>query len=200
MGSILLKGEMRMRSIDKKQNVSIYQFKVTLKGINPPIWRRIQVTSDTGLSKLHYILQIVMGWTDSHLHQFVIGQTYYGIPDMEDFREVKNEIRYKISQVAPREKMKFLYEYDFGDGWEHEIIVEKILQAVPGVHYPLCLAGKRACPPEDCGGIYGYADLLEAIMDPANSEHRAMMDWIGGDFEPEAFDLDAINQILRNIR
>lgn len=189
-----------MHLVNKKQNISIYQLKVTLKGVNPPIWRRIQITGNTSLSKLHYILQIVMGWTDSHLHQFVIGQTYYGIPDMEDFRKVKNEIRYKISQVAPREKMKFLYEYDFGDGWEHEIIVEKILQAVPGVHYPLCLAGKRACPPEDCGGIYGYADLLEAIMDPANSEHRAMMDWIGGDFEPEAFDLDAINQILRNIR
>lgn len=189
-----------MRSVDKKQNVSIYQLKVTLKGINPPIWRRIQVTGNTSLSKLHHILQIVMGWTDSHLHQFVAGQTYYGIPDMEDYREIKNEARYKISQVAPGEKMKFLYEYDFGDGWEHEILVEKILQPDPGVHYPLCLAGRRACPPEDCGGVWGYADLLDAIKDPSNPEHYDMLAWVGGDFEPEAFDLDAINQILRNIR
>lgn len=189
-----------MRSVDKKQNVSIYQLKVTLKGINPPIWRRIQVTSDTSLSKLHYILQIVMGWTDSHLHQFVAGQTYYGIPDPDDFREVKNEARYKISQVTTREKMKFLYEYDFGDSWHHEILIEKILQPEPGVRYPLCLAGKRACPPEDCGGVWGYADLLDAIKDPSNPEHRAMMDWVGSDFEPEAFDVDAFNQMLKNIR
>lgn len=189
-----------MRVVDKKQNASIYQLKITLKGINPPIWRRIQVTSDTSLSKLHHILQIVMGWTNSHLHQFVIGQTYYGIPDPDYYREVKNESRYKITQVAPREKMKFLYEYDFGDGWGHEILVEKILQPELGVHYPLCLAGKRACPPEDCGGVYGYADLLEAIMDPANPELRAMLDWIGDDFEPEAFDPGTINQILKNIR
>lgn len=189
-----------MRSVDKKENVSIYQLKVTLKGINPPIWRRIQVTDDTTLSKLHYILQIVMGWTDSHLHQFVVGQIYYGIPDPDDYMEVKNEVRYKISQIAPHEKIKFLYEYDFGDSWKHKILVEKILQPEPGVRYPICLAGKRACPPEDCGGVWGYADLLDAIMEPSNPEHHAMLDWVGGDFDPETFNLAAINQMLKNIR
>ena len=189
-----------MHSVDKKQNVSIYQLKVTLKGINPPIWRRIQVTDDTTLSKLHYILQIVIGWTDSHLHQFKVEQISYGIPDPDDYMEVKNEKRYKISQVGPVEKMKFLYEYDFGDGWKHEMLVEKILQPAPGVRYPICLAGKRSCPPEDCGGVWGYADLLDAIMDPSNPEHYAMLEWVGADFKPEAFDLDAINQMLKNIR
>ncbi len=183
-----------------KKDLLIYQLKVTLKGSKPPIWRRIQIASNISLAKLHRILQTAMDWTDSHLHQFVVGETYYGTPASEFDFEVKDEGKIKLSQAAPGVKKKIVYEYDFGDGWEHEILVEKILQSEPGVRYPVCLAGKRACPPEDCGGIWGYESLLEALRDPEHPEHNDMLEWIGGDFDPEAFDLDSINQDLRSIR
>ena len=184
----------------QRQDIPVYQLKVILKGSNPPIWRRIHVRGDISLGRLHDVLQIVMGWTDTHLHQFIIGRSHYGVPDPDDLMEVKNERRYKLMQIAPREKMKFLYEYDFGDGWEHEILVEKILHPEQGAHYPVCLAGKRACPPEDVGGVFGYEDFLEAIRDPNNPEHDNMLEWVGGEFDPEAFDLDSINQVLGRIR
>ena len=141
---------------------NIYQMKVTLMDSKPPIWRRIQVPSDISLSKLHHILQAVMGWTDSHLHQFVAGDKIYGVPDPDYGFEVINERRVKLSQMAKGEKAKFRYEYDFGDNWQHQLLVEKVLPAEPGVHYPRCLTGKRACPPEDCGGVWGYSTFLEA--------------------------------------
>jgi tetratricopeptide (TPR) repeat protein len=176
----------------------IYQLKVMLKGSKPPIWRRFQVPGNISLRKLHLILQEVMGWTNSHLYRFEIGGTEFGEPENESYGlEVKNSHRTKLIRVAPREKTKFTYEYDFGDSWEHEILVEKILQAEPGVRYPVCLAGKRACPPEDCGGIWGYAHLLEVIRDPAHEEHEEMMEWLGGQFDPEEFDLDRLNQRLK---
>ena len=181
----------------------IYQIKVTLKHGKPPIWRRIQVPGDVTLAKLHRILQIVMGWADYHLHQFIVGGAYYGEPhpDYEAWGpEMHNERRVKLEQIAPGEKSKFSYEYDFGDGWEHELLVEKILPPEPGVHYPCCLKGKRACPPEDVGGIWGYADFLEAIADPDHEDHEDMLEWIGGEFDPEAFDLDEINAELRKLR
>ena len=186
-----------MKSRQSKQ-APIYQIKVTLKDSKPPIWRRIQVTSNTTLNNLHLILQEVMGWEGYHLHQFIVGQTYFGEPD-PDF-DAEDDSKVKLSQIVQREKQKFTYEYDFGDDWLHEILVEKILPPEPGVHYPLCLKGKRACPPEDCGGVWGYGDLLETIKDPGNEEYEEMMDWLGGDFDPEAFDLDYINQRLKSIR
>lgn len=152
----------------KNKSTEIYQIKVTLRGSKPPIWRRIQVPGDISLGKLHRILQIVMGWTDSHLHQFIVGRTYYGQPDPNygSDLEMRNESRVKLQQIAPGEKFKFIYEYDFGDSWEHELLIEKILPPETGVYYPRCLTGKRACPPEDCGGVWGYADFLDAIRDP----------------------------------
>jgi hypothetical protein len=189
----------KMSSRDKK-DLLIYQLKVTLKDSKPPIWRRIQIASNISLAKLHRILQTAMGWTDSHLHQFMVGETYYGTPAPEFDFEVEDEGKIKLSQAAPGVKKKIVYEYDFGDGWEHEILVEKILQSEPGVRYPVCLAGKRACPPEDCGGVWGYESLLEALRDPEHPEHSDMLEWVGGDFDPEAFDLDSINQDLQSIR
>ncbi|MGK5095198.1 plasmid pRiA4b ORF-3 family protein [Deltaproteobacteria bacterium TL4] len=176
----------------------IYQLKVTLKGSKPPIWRRIQVASDINLSKLHRILQIVMGWEDCHLHQYIIGGMNYGKPDHEFGNEIENESRVKLDQFRP--KMKFVYEYDFGDSWGHEMVVEKTLLPEEGVSYPICITGKRACPPEDCGGIWGYASFLEAIQNPGHPEHEEMLEWAGGEFDPEAFDLDAINQELKRLR
>ena len=177
----------------------VYQIKVTLKGSRPPIWRRIQVISDTTLAQLHRLLQCVMGWEDAHLSQFVISGIMYGDPrllgelDAEDARTVP------LATLGLREKVKFLYEYDFGDSWEHELLVEKILPRDEGKRYPVCLTGKRACPPEDCGGIWGYASFLEAIRDPEHPEHDEMLEWVGGEFDPDIFDLDEVNRELQRL-
>jgi hypothetical protein len=179
----------------------VHQLKVTLGGSDPPIWRRVQVAGDISLAKLHQILQIVMGWENSHLHQFMVDGTSYGEPDpaLQEL-ELKDEREAKLDQVAPMVGSRFIYEYDFGDGWQHEILVEQIAPTEPGVRYPVCLAGERACPPEDCGGIWGYIDLLKAIRNLDHPEHNEMIDWLGRDFDPEAFDLDATNRALKQIR
>ncbi len=178
----------------------IYQIKVTLKHSKPPIWRRIQVRGDTKLSKLHLILQEVMGWENYHLHQFIVGGTYISEPHLDDFYEVEDERKFTLAQIVPGEKLKFTYEYDFGDNWQHELLVEKILPPEAGVDYPRCIKGKRACPPEDVGGVWGYDDFLDAIKDPDHPEHDDMLEWVGGEFEPEEFDLDAVNEALQHIR
>ena len=185
----------------KNQPVSVYQLKVTLKNSKPPIWRRIRVNSDINLYRLHQNLQVMMGWTDSHIHQFIVHGEYYGTPDLDldlDL-EVTNEKSIELDRVVSEAGDKFVYEYDFGDSWEHVILVEKILRPEAGVHYPICLTGQRACPPEDCGGIWGYGDLLEAIQDPAHPEHEEMLEWLGGRFDPEVFDVDMVNQRLKTI-
>lgn len=193
--------DIRMGPRKKTENsISVYQIKVTLKGIKPPIWRRIEVTSDITLHKLHRILQVVMGWDDYHLHQFTIGWEHYGVPDPDYSPEFMDDKKTRLHQVVHTEKTKFLYEYDFGDSWEHEILVEKILPVEEGKCYPVCVKGKRACPPEDVGGIWGYAEFLDAIEDPEHTEHKKMLEWAGGSFDSEAFDLDAVNQALKKTR
>jgi Plasmid pRiA4b ORF-3-like protein len=177
----------------------VYQIKVTLKGSKPPIWRRIQVTSETTLVQLHRILQRVMGWEGSHLYQFVIGGIPYGEPALLGELDAEDARTATLEALGPREKSKFLYEYDFGDSWDHELLVEKRLPLEAGKRYPVCLTGKRACPPEDCGGIWGYASVLEAIRDPEHPEHEEMLEWIGGEFDPEAFDLDEVNRELQHL-
>jgi len=180
--------------------VQIYQLKITLKESRPPIWRRFQVRSDVTLAKLHRIIQEVMGWFDGHLHQFIVGRIYYGVPDPDDLSETRDERKVRLDQILSVPGRKIVYEYDFGDGWEREIVLEKILSPDPKTRYPRCLDGARACPPEDCGGIYGYADFLEAIRNPEHEEHEEMLEWIGGEFDPEEFDLEAVNQSLKSIR
>lgn len=176
----------------------VYQIKITLRGSKPPIWRRFQVPGDVRLGRLHDVVQVVMGWEDSHLHAFTIQGIAYGQADAElDFQ---SEQRVRLNQLIAEEKTRFLYEYDFGDSWEHELLVERILPPEAGAAYPRCLAGKRNCPPEDCGGVWGYADFLEAIQDPEHPEHRDMLEWVGGSFDPEAFDLDEINRRLSRLR
>jgi hypothetical protein len=180
----------------------IYQLKVTLKHSKPPIWRRIQVPGDINLGKLHHILQVVMGWEDYHLHQFIVGGEYYGEPhpDYEVWGpEMRDERRVKLYQIAPDEGSRLLYEYDFGDSWEHDLLVEKILPPEPGVDYPRCLKGKRAGPPEDVGGVWGYDSFLEAMRDPDHPDHEDLLEWVGGEFDPESFDLDGINEDLKEM-
>lgn len=177
--------------------VSIYQIKVTLKDSKPPIWRRILVRSDITLEKLHDVLQEVMGWWDYHLHQFIVGDMHFGVPHPDYMMDMHDEGEVRLNQVAD-EGSKFIYEYDFGDSWQHVLEVEKVLPPDPDRQVPVCLKGRRACPPEDVGGVWGYAMYLEAIQDPDHPEHDRYMEW-RGDFDPEAFDLDEINEALRGL-
>ena len=179
----------------------IYQLKITLRGFRPPIWRRVLVPGMFTLPKLHQVIQIAMGWSDSHLHHFLVDGIYYSAPiypdrDWED-TEMKIRAGSRWDRLRPTRKRKFMYEYDFGDGWEHEIVVEKVLLPEPGATYPQCVKGKGACPPEDVGGVWGYANFLEAIRDPKHSEHQMYVEWIGGEFDPTAYDVAAANQALR---
>ncbi len=176
-----------------------YQLKVTLQNTKPPIWRRIQVRAGITLPQLHDAIQVAMGWTDSHLHLFNIGGVDYGMPDPEFANDMRSEQRVRLGRVVTTEKDRFVYEYDFGDSWTHNILLEKILPPEPDVHYPRCLAGKRTCPPEDVGGVWGYAEFLETIRDADHPEHDDMLDWCGGAFDPEAFSLDEVNAALRRL-
>jgi hypothetical protein len=182
---------------------AVYQLKVTLDGIRPQIWRRIQVREDITLFKLHKILQVVMGWYDCHLHQFMIsGETYSVISieaDMlgDDFIDEK---KVKLNRVIPGEKFKFTYEYDFGDGWDHTILVEKIIRPLEELKVPVCLKGKRSAPPEDCGGEGGYYNLQRALKNPKHPEHEYLRTWAGDEYDPEYFDAEIVNERLTKIR
>jgi hypothetical protein len=184
----------------KKKPAEIYQIKVTLKHSKPPIWRRILVRSDTTLAELHHIIQAVMGWWDYHLHQFIVGEVYYGVLHPDYMMDMLDEREVKLDQIVTGEKFKCIYEYDFGDSWEHVLQVEKILPPEIDRQYPLCIKGRRACPPEDVGGVWGYADYLEALQDPDHPQHDMYVEWRGGEFDPEAFDLDEVNEALRGLQ
>lgn len=183
-----------------KAPASIHQLKVTLDRVRPPIWRRILVPSDVSLAGLHDIIQSVMGWHDCHLHEFTAGDTSYGDPSFLEDTDVEDERKVRLAEIAPRPKDRFRYLYDFGDSWEHTILVEAVKPPTAGIRYPVCVTGKRACPPEDCGGVWGYANLLEALAEPEHPEHEELKEWIGGPFDPEVFDLEAANRLLANSR
>jgi hypothetical protein len=180
----------------------VYQFKITLKEIEPPIWRRIQV-KDCTLDKFHEHIQTAMGWTNSHLHQFKIGGVRHGDPELlhegwQDEEPPVNSLQIKISKIVPADgkRFQFDYEYDFGDDWQHEIVFEGCLRAEKGVRYPLCLEGERACPPEDVGGTGGYEEYLEAMANPKHEEHESFMEW-RGPFDPEKFDAQTVTKRMR---
>ena len=179
----------------------IYQIKVSLRGSKPNIWRRILIPSDMLLSEFHYVLQATMGWTNSHLHQFIYDGEYYTkkMPDemmMDDFGIDYENM--KVSDFLSGEKDKMIYEYDFGDGWVHDILLEKITDPDPNQFYPVCIKGKMNCPPEDCGGIWGYYDMLNILEDPSHEEYENYKEWLGEDFDPAYFNLDEINAFLRD--
>ena len=174
-----------------------YQLKITLNGTKPPIWRRVIVAGDTDLFDLHDIIQIAMGWEDSHMHQFTLGEKRYGSPDPEWDSGVIDEEGVRIDSLLKREKDSFVYEYDFGDGWKHQVVLEKIILEWPEKDLPKCTAGRRACPLEDIGGVWGYANFLEVIGNPSHPEYEDMLQWAGDDFDPEAFDPDEVNAMLR---
>jgi hypothetical protein len=178
---------------EPKPTDSVFQFKITLLGVKPSIWRRIQI-KDCTLDKLHEHIQTVMGWTNSHLHDFKIGEQLYGDPllleeNMEGM-DYQDSTTMKLSDILPKtgKRFRFVYEYDFGDSWEHEVVFEGCPKAEAGRQYPVCLEGERACPPEDVGGIGGYAEFLQAIRDKTHEEREAMFEWVSGWFDPEEFD------------
>ena len=179
----------------------IYQLKINLLDAKPPIWRRVQVSNDTLLPDLHRIIQVAMGWYNAHLHQFIVGNwtVIYGPPnpDLEDLGIIDYR-NVKIGELMHKSKDRIKYEYDFGDGWLHEILLEKVLEKEKGQQYPVCIKGKRACPPEDCGGIPGYEEFREIMADPEHEEHQEMKEWYEEDWDPEYFDHEEVNAMLQS--
>ena len=158
---------------------TVYQLKASILDIRPPVWRRVVVPADITLSGLHVVLQAAFGWWDYHLHEFEINGERYGIDDGEGWQPPKDERHVRLSAVT-QDGSSFMYIYDFGDYWRHKIEVEKVLSAEPGTRLPACVGGRRACPPEDCGGTWGYEGLLEAIQDPKHEEHEGCSSgWVG---------------------
>ncbi len=176
----------------------IFQLKVSLQHISPPIWRRVQ-TDDCSLDELHDIIQTTMGWDDMHMYALVIdGEQYGDVGHGGDFEHDSRSVR--LSDLVEQGHTRFRYDYDFGDEWEHIIEIEKTLPAEEGVYYPCCVKGERACPPEDCGGPYEYPYFLDKIQDPKHDEHKDTLEWVGGEFDPEEFDLEEVNDDLRYLR
>ena len=189
-----------------KSSAPTYQLKIVLLGSRPPIWRRLQVPGNASLGWLHAVLQVAMGWTNSHLHHFLTLDARYTDPRHNEdmgFGEQpdRDEAKATLAQVAPHAGGQFGYEYDFGDSWEHEITVEKILPGeAAAAPTALCLDGARACPPEDCGGIWGYAELLKTLKNPKHPEHKTMKEWLGRPFDAAAFDAAKANLWLRKLK
>jgi hypothetical protein len=177
---------------------TVYQLKVTMRGIRPAIWRRLRVPGGVTLAQLHGVLQDAFGWTNSHLHQFRVGGELFGVPDRDGWGgpEVISERRVRLDEVAGL-KSRLAYEYDFGDGWVHDVVVERVDTGSEPA--PICLDGRRAGPPEDCGGPFGYERLLEVLADPRHPEHAEMLEWAGPYVRPGHFDLEFTNKKLRTL-
>jgi yecA family protein len=189
----------------EKQSTAVFQLKIALQGARPPIWRRVQIPGHMRLAELHEVIQLCFGWGNYHLHEFVIDKVHY-VPagEFEDFQmtfnETKNEETVSLQNVITHEGKKFMYVYDFGDDWRHVISVEKILPPEQAQNAPVLLTGKRACPPEDCGGIYGFLNMVETLQDPDSPEYEELLEWFDGDFDPALFskeEIEAINVLLR---
>lgn len=184
----------------RKALTSIFQLKVTLRDVKPPVWRRILVSADITLGDLHTVLNEAMGWRNSHLHQFRLLDRTFGDPRLDDARELgfEDERRFKLKQLIGASQ-SIAYEYDFGDGWMHTVTLEKVPDVDRRLHYPVCIGGARACPPEDCGGPGGYENLLASLADPNHEEHDELTTWVGGYFDAEGFDVNRTNYALREL-
>ncbi len=180
---------------------TVHRVKITLRGAKPPIWRRLEVPSGITLLDLHHSIQQAFGWDGYHMWVFSTPSAEYGVSDPDlGHRSAASR---KLVDVVPGVGDRIRYTYDFGDDWEHDILVEDVLTAEPGVAYPRCLAGRRACPPEDCGGIWGYEELLEILADPGHPQHTDRLEWLGLDsadeFDPADLDLDEVNELLSEL-
>ncbi len=181
---------------------TIHRLKVTLKSVRPPVWRRIEVESSMTLAELAPMLTAAMGWEGYHLHQFdIAGAVYQRCDLMDDFpfgRRPLEEAEHRLGDVLATVGAKARWDYDFGDGWEHDVVVEAIEAADPDVSYPRCIKGRRACPPEDCGGSWGYADLLEAVADPTHAQHGELTEWLPPGFDAEHFDANETTEAMQS--
>jgi len=190
-------GKVRLRKMAVHPSPT-YQIKVTLLDSDPPIWRRVRVPGSASLARLDRVIQTAMGWTSSHAHMFAAGAVLYGDPDQDWDQAVQDEREIRLAAIANAPGATLIYEYDMGDSWRHEVVVEEVAADAggAGVGVPLCLGGERACPPEDCGGIDGCYDMLERLRDPGSDDYEETRAWIedatGGPFDPDAFDLDAV--------
>ncbi len=180
-----------------------YQLRIDLRGTKPPIWRRVLVPPSQPLDRLHDVIQVAMGWLDGHLHMFVKGRQTYAVPNPWDddwvlpgMPATLDEREFGVSQLLKHEKDWLTYEYDFGDGWAHRVTLQKILSYDPSIRLPACTGGKRRCPPEDSGGVWGYYGQLEILKDPDHPEHEDVREWMGEDFDPEEFDVRYVDEAL----
>jgi hypothetical protein len=181
-----------------KKPAAVFRLHIELEDVSPPVWRKLLVPSNITLADLHTALNEVMGWTNSHLHQFILRDRRFGDVTMPDSEELELEDERKVRLDAlVGERQSIGYEYDFGDGWLHHVEVEKKLEFDARLPYPLCVGGARACPPEDCGGAGGYEHLLEVLKDEKDEEHDDLVTWVGGHFDPEGFDVNRTNSGLR---
>ncbi len=176
----------------------LYELRVEIDGIEPHIWRRIQVPSQTNLKRLHKILQIAFGWSNAHLHMFRVAGREYSEPNPEWDPQVLNESKITLEEIFGGGAKSFRYEYDMGDSWIHIITLKKQIESE--ATKPGCFAGSRAAPPEDCGSIPGYYDFLAIIANPKHKEHKETLEWIGGYFDPNAFDLAYVDEELKSLR
>ena len=184
-----------------KASASVYVLRIDLLDLRPAIWRRLMVPGSIKLDKLHTVLRCTMGWNGGHLHDFEIRGQHYGPPFDDPMGEGTVDDESKATLAAALGTAKsFNYLYDFGDGWEHKVKIEKVLPPDPTLKCAVCLDGAHACPPDDVGGPPGYVDFLDAIADPAHAEHDHLLEWCGGEFDPHAFSAESINQILANIK
>jgi Plasmid pRiA4b ORF-3-like protein len=181
----------------KRAPTGVLSLKVTLRNVKPAVWRRILVRGGMTLGDLHVAIQVVMGWQNGHLHAFDVGGEQYGEPG--SMEEIGDENRLTLNRLVKLGVSRFRYTYDFGDDWEHEILIEKVVPPAAATAFPACVAGKRNCPPEDCGGPFGYADLLEILGSPDHPEREERLEWIGGEFDPEAFSVSAVDATLAEV-
>jgi hypothetical protein len=182
--------------------MEIYRVHVSLREIEPAIWRRIELSSQTTLKQLHRILQITMGWENYHLHEYIFDGRRYGTADpaYDGTGEIIRETGVRLATVLPEPGAEILYVYDFGDYWQHDVRLEAVFLAESGIKYPRLLDGARSCPPQNCGGAGGYADLLEILPDPTHEEFEHMREWAGPRFDAEVFSVDASNERLQKNR
>jgi hypothetical protein len=177
-------------------SLTVHELRVTLLDVTPPVWRQIRVPSALPLSTVHAVIQIAFGWEDIHLHEWRVGESTYGLSDEDSWGEdLGDESSAVLGELAPLDSV-LRYDYDFGDGWEHLVEVTAVVPYSGSVAPVACLGGARACPPEDCGGPFGYEHLLDALRDPEDAEHDEVVEWLGDHFDPAAFDQTSVNNRL----
>lgn len=179
------------------QPASIHRLKITLRHFEPAIWRTVAVPSDFTLGDCHHVIQYAIGWEHAHMHDFRIGKVTYVDPRMPVNEDDQDEDQVTLAQVVPRARRKMRYTYDFGDNWEHDVQVEAVEPPDPALRYPVILDGAQACPPEDCGGVWGYASLLEVLSDPNDPDYEEMLEWVEEPIDPDVFDLKKANKQLQ---